>query len=226
MRAQSEPEAAHALQNSRCCPHAPGPHPPHPRARSLRVSYLGSCSQQRKRWPRSIFTRMSFRHCLSSTARPALPPPAVRSPPAPQLPPGGFVVTAPDSARREGSASAAAFGWERDVTAALFDVTQPRKLQRKPVGTRAVGSSTPWCMQDRDGRGDVLSMPPLSLGGTSHCSSLSPPWGRKPKHVTDGSHLRKIQTDRNENTSAANVQCCQGLWGKAQHGGPVTAMPE
>lgn len=157
---------------------------------------------------------------------PRAAPPAERSPPAPQPPWGVLSRPLPIPPAGTGSASAAAFRWERDVTAALFDITQPRKPRRGSVGTLVVGSSTPWCLQDRHGRDDVLSVSHCHSGEKNHCPSLPPPWENKPKHVTDGPHLRKIQIDRNENTGAANMQCCHGLWGKAQHSGPITAVPE
>lgn len=156
---------------------------------------------------------------------PRAAPPAVRSP-RPLSPPGEFC---PDRSRSHPPGQGVLLLRRSDgsvTSRPRSDITQPRKPRRGSVGTLAVGSSTPWCLQDRHGRDDVLSVSHCHSGEKNHCPSLPPPWENKPKHVTDGPHLRKIQIDRNENTGAANMQCCHSLWSKAQHSGPITAVPE
>lgn len=192
MRAQSEPQAARALQHSRCRPHAPGPHPPAP----LKPVPPGFTSRLLLASNAEDGHGQYLHGCHSDAVGAAPPAPRCPSrgavPPAPQPPRGVLSRPLPIPPAGTGSASAAAFRWERDVTAALFDITQPRKPRRGSVGTLAMGSSTPWCLQDRHGRDDVLSVSHCHSGEKNHCPSLPPPWENKPKHVTDGPHLRKI----------------------------------
>lgn len=122
MRANSEPEAARALQHARCCPHASATPSPVPPGFTSRFQLAA----MQKMATVSVYTDVI--QTLFDQHRPLRAAPSRSAVlPCPSAPRGILSRQLPIPPAGAGSASAAAFRWERDVTATLFDITQPRK---------------------------------------------------------------------------------------------------